>query len=415
MFPAPSQPIQTVNSKIDHLISVWQTKLDRSESALESKLENFLELWQSKSAQYDSALENRWRTLEDKINITLSKARITEPNPDHLLNDRLKALESNLEKLIHAPNESTYADSKSQQTETRVESAPKSLFSAVVKQSEQPSVSLLSSTPHKKEGPNHVDFIPSNCVVLHNFVNKSLAVNHIAIRQSISKMLDNPVITFLNKFEHDKNEPKLIIQFAKSSSASTLLTKWDSSIEKCDIRRPLKPAPMSDGICFGVPKNISDTVLLEYVKASFPSCEKVIRFLDKNQQTTGTVKRIFKESDHLHNAIEKGIYIQDLCLILRVERARAPKPRPLQCYQCWGYGHTAAKCKSDKICRQCSSKITSENDHKSCGNKKCCNCGSLDHNATSHSDCPMYKKIMQKLTEKILENLRYDCHPMELQ
>ena len=104
-------------------------------------LEDFLELWQSKSAQYDSALENKWRTLEDKINITLSKAIIiTEPNPDHLLNDRLKALEINLEKLIRAPNESANADSKSQQTETRVESAPKSLFiSAVVKQSEQPS------------------------------------------------------------------------------------------------------------------------------------------------------------------------------------------------------------------------------------------------------------------------------------
>ena len=141
LLPAPSQPIQTVNSKIDHLISVWQTKLDRSESALESKIEDFFELWQSKSAQYDSALENRWRTLEDKINITLSKAIITKPNPDHLLNDRLKELEINLEKLIQAPNECTNADSKSQQTETRVESAPKSLFSAVVKQSEQPSVS----------------------------------------------------------------------------------------------------------------------------------------------------------------------------------------------------------------------------------------------------------------------------------
>lgn len=274
-----------------------------------------------------------------------------------------------------------------------------SMYSSAVEQHTRRGHNGTQTTP--KSRLHRVDFDPSKCVVLHTFVHKSLAINHMAIRHSISNLLDNPVITFLNKFEHDINDPKLIIQFDKSSSVTALLEKWNPSTENCSIRLPQKSTPRSDGICFGVPKNITEAELLEHVQQSFPSCEKIIRFVSKDQKATGIVKLIFKENDELCNAIENGIYIQKLCLKLNIEKARPPKPRPLQCYQCWGYGHVASNCQSEAICRRCSTVITSEANHKDCAiQKKCCNCGSSDHDATNHNVCPKYQQILQKLISR---------------
>ena len=164
-------------------------------------------------------------------------------------------------------------------------------------------------------------------MVVHSFVNKSLALNHVAIRHNISNLLDNPVIVFLKKFEHGKNDPKVMIQFAQSSSVDTLLDKWNPATERCEIRRPRRPTPRTDGICFGVPQAISEIDLLEHVKKSYSSCDRVIRFLTKNKTVTGTVKIIFKDMAELCDAVSNKIYIQDFCLKLVVERARPPKPR----------------------------------------------------------------------------------------
>lgn len=275
------------------------------------------------------------------------------------------------------------------------------MYSSVVKPLNLSNTASLSHPTTTKPRNNRVDFDPNKCVVVHSFENKSLAFNHVAIRHSISNILDSPIIMFLKKFEHDRNDPKLMIQFEKSSSVDQLLEKWNPTAETCKLRRPQRPSPRSDGICFGVPETVSEVDLLNHVKQSYPSCEKVIRFMTKTKSATSTVKLIFNEMDELRQAIDNGIYIQKLCLKLRVEKARPPRPRPLQCYQCWGYGHLASNCSSDKVCRRCSGTITSGADHKDCGNSpKCCNCGSLDHDATNHSDCPLFNKILQKLTDR---------------
>lgn len=156
----------------------------------------------------------------------------------------------------------------------------------------------------------------------------------------------------------------------------------ESNYWKCKIKWPQKPSLRSDGLCFGVPKHLSENYLSEDVRQSFPSCEKLIRFLTKDQRATGTIKLIFKADEELHEAIEKGIYIQKFCLKLNVEKARASKPRPLQCYKYWGYGHVADECKSDRVCRLCCAVIVSEKDHKDCDQVKCCNCGANNHDAT---------------------------------
>ena len=121
--------------------------------------------------------------------------------------------------------------------------------------------------------------------------------------------------------------PKLMIQFAQSLSVGTLLDKWNPATKLCEIRRPQKPTPRTDGICFGVPQAKNEIDLLEHVKKSYSSCDRVIRFLTKNKTVTGTVKIIFKDMAELCDAVSNKIYIQDFCLKLVVERARPPKPR----------------------------------------------------------------------------------------
>ena len=329
-------------------------------------------------------------TLETKLATTLTEFRV-----------QLNATNNLIEHLKNSCTNDNIDLTQTEQQPMGTGSAHIKTFSSVVKSPNQPDATLVSHPKTAKLRPNRVDFDPSKCVVVHSFGNKALALNHVAIRHSISNLLDNPIIMFLNRFEHDKNDPKLMIQFEKSSSVDQLLEKWNPTTENCKLRRPQRPSPRMEGICFGVPENISENELLDYVKLTYPSCDKVVRFMSRNKTASGTVKFIFKEMNDLHNAIEDGIYIQQLCLKLNVERARPPKPRPLQCYNCWGYGHLASKCSSNKICRRCSEEIPPENDHKNCTNPlKCCNCGSLDHDATSHSDCPLFERVLQKLSNR---------------
>lgn len=421
--------LKSIESKLTLTLTDWQTKISLSESAtensllaLESKLDSALATNFSNPASYE-----RLKDLDEKLDNTMAhlKSQLDTNHSNPASYERLKVLDEKLDSnMTHFKLQ--LAESADQikklnryssglpddQTNLGLLSDNLSmpLYSSAVKQNNQQGSSVCpvpSGTKPTVQGPptklrhNRVDFDPDKCVIVHSFDNKSLAINHVAIRHSISKLLDNPIIMFMKKFEHDKNEPKLMIQFEKTLSVDQLLEKWIPSVESCKLRRPQRPSPRSDGICFGVPINVSEDELLEHVKQSYPSCERVIRFVTKNKSATSTVKMIFKDMNELGQAIDNGIYIQKLCLKLNVEKARPPKPRPLQCYHCWGYGHLASKCSSEKVCRRCSDKITVEADHSDCSKPpKCGNCGSLDHDATNHSDCPLFNRILQKLTDR---------------
>jgi hypothetical protein len=244
------------------------------------------------------------------------------------------------------------------------------------------------------------DLDTSKCVVLHSFENKSLLVNNVAIRHRISALLDDPVITFLNQY--DKNDPKLFIHFEKQSSAENLLKMWKPVSEKCQIRPLKKPTFRPEGICFGVPTYITDDELLQYVQNEYSSCDKVIRFLSKDQQPLATVKLVFQDKVELDTAIENGIYLKELCLKIKVQLAHPPKPKPIQCFKCWGYSHIAAKCTATaKTCKRCNGKISCEDDHKLCDRPiKCSNCGSGEHQASDHSKCPSYINLSRKLSSR---------------
>lgn len=263
---------------------------------------------------------------------------------------------------------------------------------------------LISVSQPKKQLPkksSKVPFSPERCVVLHSFSNDSLAINTVSIRQAISRIVDHPVIQFLNQY--DNNDPKVIVQFEKNTSAESLMEKWNSNKEGCSIRRPNKKQAYAEGVAKGIPTSISEENLLEIFKSQFPSCIKIIRFLNKEKKPITMVKAVFKDAADLENSIHNGLYLKDYCMRIRLEKANPAKPRPIQCYNCWGFGHVAKFCKLPKACQRCSEPINTTNDHAVCDRAfKCCNCGAQDHKATDKENCPNYTQLVNKITQRIV-------------
>ena len=74
---------------------------------------------------------------------------------------------------------------------------------------------------------------------------------------------------------------------------------------------------------------------------------------------------------------------------LYIENERIPvrqfKQKPLQCYNCFSFGHPSRVCKKEKLCGNCSAVA-----HGECNSvPKCINCG-LDHNSKDKK-CPHYQ------------------------
>ena len=68
-------------------------------------------------------------------------------------------------------------------------------------------------------------------------------------------------------------------------------------------------------------------------------------------------------------------------------RVRAFVPRPLQCFNCWRFGHPQGKCQADKICRLCGLKA----HEGSCPSPaKCGNC--KGQHGPADKQCPTYVK-----------------------
>ena len=68
-------------------------------------------------------------------------------------------------------------------------------------------------------------------------------------------------------------------------------------------------------------------------------------------------------------------------------KVRAFIPRPLQCFNCWRFGHPQSKCQADKICKLCGSKA---HEGECPGPAKCSNC--KGQHGPADKNCPTYKK-----------------------
>lgn len=77
----------------------------------------------------------------------------------------------------------------------------------------------------------------------------------------------------------------------------------------------------------------------------------------------------------------------------------------IQCYSCLRYGHTNRMCKSQKVCKNCTSRH-SEDETCDIDDRKCIYCSTSDHSTISKK-CPMFKK--QHNIKKIMaeENISF--------
>ena len=251
--------------------------------------------------------------------------------------------------------------------------------------------------PIQQQTPKY-PFNPKCCVVLHDFKTKSLLYNHSAIRHSVSAQLEGAVIQYIRRY--DTNDPKLIVQFQRESSAEKLLQQWSADKEGCKIRQPKAHKQNLEAIARGVPKDMSEETLLEIAKEEFPSCHKVIRFM-KNQKPIPLVKFLFTASDDFDKATQGGLYVKEYCLKLQIEKA-IQKPRVPQCYNCLGFGHVSKHCKRQKVCSHCANTITEENNHEDCNlEMKCCNCKGTNHSSRDINNCPKYNDLLKKLSDRI--------------
>ena len=117
----------------------------------------------------------------------------------------------------------------------------------------------------------------------------------------------------------------------------------------------------------------------------------------KKDKIIQMTKAICKDSETAHNLIKNGIEIG----YMRHKAVEYEhKPKLIVCYDCGGYNHIKGsnKCKKEKICINCSSKVHSSYDCPHKGQKegvKCPNCNEA-HPAT-YAGCVHFKKAISNL------------------
>ena len=79
-------------------------------------------------------------------------------------------------------------------------------------------------------------------------------------------------------------------------------------------------------------------------------------------------------------------------------RVRPYRPRVLQCFSCYGFGHASRVCVKDKICVNCS-----QPEHGECSRPKVCvNC--KGEHCARDKECKVYKKEQEALLKSIVEH-----------
>lgn len=88
-------------------------------------------------------------------------------------------------------------------------------------------------------------------------------------------------------------------------------------------------------------------------------------------------------------------------------RTRPYYPNPMQCFQCWAFGHTKLRCRAKApVCGKCSQEHPI-NEDRSCPNESYCKeCQSGDHALSSRS-CPKYRKENDIQRVKVDRGLSY--------
>jgi hypothetical protein len=76
--------------------------------------------------------------------------------------------------------------------------------------------------------------------------------------------------------------------------------------------------------------------------------------------------------------------------------------QPLQCRNCYCFGHSTKNCTAKISCKQCNSTNCKIPEDQTCPEKRCINCRG-DHYSFERNKCPVYNDLIQKTTQKLRE------------
>lgn len=118
----------------------------------------------------------------------------------------------------------------------------------------------------------------------------------------------------------------------------------------------------------------------------------------RDQHVVNVKKFVNKKGSNIHRNIQGVIITFDLCKIpeqiyigYEIVKIKSYIPNPIQCFNCWKFGHISSKCVVNKICYNCAE--IDHNDADNCKNdKKCVNCNETTHNVKDKKECFVYKR-----------------------
>ena len=115
----------------------------------------------------------------------------------------------------------------------------------------------------------------------------------------------------------------------------------------------------------------------------------------------GAIWKVFKvpRSSMIILTFVNSVLPTEIILESEIMRIRPYIPRVLQCFNCYGFGHTSRVCTRDKICLVCS-----QPEHGDCSRAKvCANCKE-DHHARDKG-CKIFKKEQEALMKSNIEHI----------
>ncbi|OXU18782.1 hypothetical protein TSAR_005381, partial [Trichomalopsis sarcophagae] len=199
-----------------------------------------------------------------------------------------------------------------------------------------------------------------------------------------------------------KDKYRCEVIFNKSTEANILLNSFDLNkfnLEAFvpDFKRKRK------GIVFGVPANIS-------VEKIVQSCNTRTDIVD----ITRMMRRNLNANDETNKLIATNSILitfsgqtlpSEIVLLNCLSKVRPYVQNPMQCFNCYRFGHTAKTCKGNKICINCG-EIDHE-DAETCKNAspRCINCNG-QHRSNDRS-CEMYLKYKEINTLMAYRNLSF--------
>ena len=188
---------------------------------------------------------------------------------------------------------------------------------------------------------------------------------------------------------HRKNKVKAEVIFKTRAEANKLLT--DNSLSQYNLEAFL---PGFRKQRKGLVKNIPAKFTSEEIVSA---CKSNIEVID--------VKRLNMRNKNSPNENNKWIPSQTVVItfagqslpkdifIFNVKTYIEPYvSRPMQCYNCYKFGHTSKTCKKEKLCPTCGG--LNHDDGEICNLKPCCvNCNG--EHKSFYTICPIYKEQLQ--------------------